>query len=121
MDTNFSCGERIRELRAERALSQEQLAITAGITPAYLGLVERGRRNATVLTIERICTALNISLADFFSTARPCKPLEDEIGLRILHQLSGLSDEEKSICLQLIKTVMQLRLHSIQNHNSTGP
>ncbi|MBQ7871289.1 MAG: helix-turn-helix transcriptional regulator [Oscillospiraceae bacterium] len=121
MKTNFSCGDRIRELRVERSLSQEQLALTAGITPAYLGLVERSKRNATVVIIERICTALNISLADFFSTAQPCKPLEDEIGRRILHQLSGLSDEEKLICLQLIKNALQLRLHGLQGPHTEEP
>lgn len=114
MKTNFSCGNRIRQLRNDRALSQEQLALNAGITPAYLGLVERGKRNATVLTIERICNALNISLAEFFSTAHPGKPVEDDIGKHILYQLSGLREEEKLICLHLIKTALQLRAQALQ-------
>lgn len=37
MDKNFSIGNRVRKLRNERNLSQEQLALTAEITTAYLG------------------------------------------------------------------------------------
>lgn len=109
MKSNFSCGNRIRELRQERALSQERLALIAGITPTYLGLVERGKRNATVSTIEAICNALNISLAEFFSVADAPPPLEDDTSIQILHQLIGLNKSEKQIVLQIIKNIIQLR------------
>ena len=115
---NFSCGERIKELRNKRALSQERLALNAGITPAYLGLVERGKRNATVVTIERICAALNISLADFFADADSCEVLEDEIGTQILHQLSGLTTEEKRAFLQLVKDALHIRQLSTVHSSS---
>lgn len=108
MKRNFSCGNRIRELRNERALSQERLALNAGITPAYLGLVERGKRNATVATVERVCGALNISLAEFFAPADSCV-VEDEVGKQILCQLNGLSDEEKQSFLQLVKQVLHIQ------------
>ena len=109
MDSNFSCGNRIKELRKARALSQETLALNAGITTTYLGLVERGKKNATVATIEAICYALNISLADFFSVADSPISVEDDTGIQILHQLTGLSDNEKQLILQIIKNVVQLR------------
>lgn len=115
MNKNFSCGNRIKELRTERSLSQERLALNAGITPAYLGLVERGKRNATVTTIERICAALNISLAEFFSVADSFTPVDDDIGKQILYQLSGLSDEEKQLFLQLIKDAVHIRQAGIKN------
>ena len=111
---NFSCGERIKELRLERSLSQERLALNAGIAPAYLGLVERGKRNATIATIECICYALNISLAEFFSPATNCNPVEDTIGKQILHQLVGLSDEEKQAILQMVKQAIHLRQLSME-------
>ena len=114
MNRNFSCGERIKELRVERSLSQERLALNAGITPAYLGLVERGKRNATVATVERICMALNISLAEFFSVADSCAPVEDDIGKQILYQISGLSEDEKLAFLQLVKQGMHIRQLGIQ-------
>ena len=111
MNANFSCGERIRQLRNERGLSQEQVALTADITPAYLGLVERGKRNATVAIVERICMAMNLSLAEFFSEATYSREVEDDVGRQILHWIAPLSEEEKRLCLQLIRTALQLKPH----------
>ena len=115
MPTNFSCGDRIRELRTERGLSQEQLALTAGITPAYLGLVERGTRNATVRVIERLCHAMNVSLASFFAADSTPSPGIDETEQQLLGQLSILTDEEKSVILQTVRSVLQLRTIAIRN------
>ena len=96
-------------MRTERALSQERLALNAGITPTYLGLVEREQRNATVATIERLCSALNISLAEFFAVADHSEPMESDVGKQILSQLNGLNDEEKLAMLQLVKDVLHIR------------
>ena len=109
METNFNCGHRIRHLRNERAISQEQLALSAGITPAYLGLVERGQRNATVRTVERICDALGISLAVFFAETDRQADADDGDKM-LLYQLHSLNHEEKQLCLQLIKTALQFKL-----------
>lgn len=114
MKDNFSCGARIRALRLERGLSQEQLALAAGITPAYLGQVERGVKNPTVQIIEYVCEAMNVSLSAFFSDTASTPTVEDATEKQILGQLSILSTEEKSIVLQVIKNLMQLRLAAIQ-------
>lgn len=94
MNKIFRFGNQIKGLHTERSLSLERFALNARITPIYLGLAEHGKRNATVTTIDRICTALSISPAEFFSVADPFFPVDDDIGKQILHQLSGLSDEE---------------------------
>ena len=115
MNSNFSCGNRIKELRKARSLSQEMLALNAGITTTYLGLVERGKRNATIVTIESVCTALNVSLAEFFSVSDTPQFIEDDIDKQILHQLIGLSDNEKQLILQIIKNIAQIRRIGLQN------
>lgn len=61
-------GSRIRELRKEAAVSQEKLALIAGIDRTYLASVENGKRNISIINLEKIANALNCSLADFFST-----------------------------------------------------
>lgn len=66
MEHNFSVGQRIRELRKQNYLSQEQLALAAEITTAYLGQIERNEKNPTVAVVEKICGALGIGLAEFF-------------------------------------------------------
>ncbi|MGE7271989.1 helix-turn-helix domain-containing protein [Brevibacillus panacihumi] len=59
-------GERIREVRKIRGLTQEQLGERAGIHYSYIGGTERGERNISLDTLDRIIHALNLSPADFF-------------------------------------------------------
>lgn len=59
-------GARIRQLRTERGMSLEKLALECGMNPAFLGHVERGLRCPTVYTLARVCSGLNISLAELF-------------------------------------------------------
>lgn len=60
-------GQRIRELRANMGLSQEKLALKADIDRTYLAGVERGKRNISLLSLEKILNALEISFREFFS------------------------------------------------------
>lgn len=59
-------GNRIRALRKQRGLSQEKLALKAGIDRTYLACIETGKRNATLLSLEKVAIALDISMRDFF-------------------------------------------------------
>ena len=59
-------GNRIRALRKQRGLSQEKLALKAGIDQTYLAGIETGKRNATLLSLEKVAIALDISMRDFF-------------------------------------------------------
>jgi len=56
-------GERIRHFRALKKLSQEELALNAGINPTYIGHIERGLKCPTIDTLNKICIALNITLS----------------------------------------------------------
>ena len=57
-------GERVRVLRQARGLSQETLALAAGLDRTYIGGVERGERNISLLNIQKIAQALGVSPAD---------------------------------------------------------
>ncbi len=63
-------GERIRELRKQNNLTQEELAEKAKLHHTYIGSVERGDKNISLKNIEKVIRGLNVSLADFFSTFR---------------------------------------------------
>jgi transcriptional regulator with XRE-family HTH domain len=54
----------IRGLRVEQDLSQEEVAIDAGITPGSLSRIERAQSNPTWTTVERIAESLGVSLVD---------------------------------------------------------
>ena len=59
-------GNRIRSLRLEQALSQEQLAELADLHRTYVGSVERGERNVSLDAIWQFADALNTTPVSFF-------------------------------------------------------
>lgn len=59
-------GNKLRTLRKEKGLSQEQLAQRAGLDRTYISSIERGRRNVALINCFRLAQALSISIYDFF-------------------------------------------------------
>ncbi len=64
LKTNF--GKRVRDLRSRQDLSQEVLAEMCDLDRSYIGGVERGERNISLLNIHKIADALGISPRDLF-------------------------------------------------------
>lgn len=57
-------GERVREIRTQKGLSQEQLAHIANVHRTYIGMIERAEKNITLINIEKIANALQINIKD---------------------------------------------------------
>lgn len=57
-------GQRIRQLRKSRALSQENLAFSAGVHRTYVGMIERGEKNITLSNIRKMADAFGISVSE---------------------------------------------------------
>lgn len=68
MDIKESIGERIRELREQQKLSQEKLAEFANLDRTYINSVEKGKRNISIINIEKIANALGYTLREFFTS-----------------------------------------------------
>lgn len=60
-------GDRIKEVRVEKKLSQESVAYNSGIERSFMTHIENGRRNVSVETLEKVLTGLDISFSDFFN------------------------------------------------------
>lgn len=68
MDIKWKVGQRVKQLRLQRKLSQEGLANKAEVDRTYMTDVENGRRNISVEVLERIIGALELSYAEFFNS-----------------------------------------------------
>lgn len=60
-------GSNIRKFRLENDFSQENLALTSGVHPAYISKLERGEKCPTIDTLYKISKALNISIYELIN------------------------------------------------------
>jgi Predicted transcriptional regulator with C-terminal CBS domains len=66
MDLKAKIGSRIVQLRKAKNLTQQKFAYAADMERTYLNHIEKGRKNISVATLERILDALDVSIKDFF-------------------------------------------------------
>lgn len=59
-------GERVRQLRKQRGLSQEDFASLSGIDRSYMGHIERGEKNVTIIKIFLLAEALQVGVEELF-------------------------------------------------------
>ena len=59
-------GKRIKEIRSEKGISQEKLALKAELDRTYVAGVENGKRNPSIKSLEKIINALDINFGGFF-------------------------------------------------------
>lgn len=59
-------GEKIRELRKQKGISQEELSYKADLHRTYIGMIERAEKNLTLTNIEKIAKALNVEIKELF-------------------------------------------------------
>ncbi len=72
-------GNRIRELRSRTGLSQEKFAQKIGMDRTYFASVELGKRNISIVNIEKIANGLDVSLSEFFKDIWIQSDLMDDI------------------------------------------
>jgi len=76
-DLQRTVGRNLRAHREARGLSQEAFADVLGVHRTYMGSVERGERNLTLKSVERIAKRLNLDPLDL--VAQEPQPPDDEI------------------------------------------
>lgn len=92
-DYQKSFGKNVRRLRLLRDLKQEQLADKSGLSLQHIGAIERGTGNPTLLTLEKIASALSVSVEELFvleEFKRSTKELREDL----LAQLENCNDSD---------------------------
>lgn len=90
---SHTIGNRIRQLRNDIPLSQEQLALKAGIATSFLGEIERNTKKPSIDSLEKIAIALEISLSELFNY--------------------NVDTLDKSDCFYLDKILMEMRQYTM--------
>ena len=96
-------GQRIRNYRTAAGLSQEKLAELSGCHPTYIGQLERGEKNATIESIEKIVSALNVSLSKLFEQLGGKDPAGRNIPLECYEFLSAKTLEEQKQLFNILQ------------------
>jgi len=104
-DLAKTVGQRIRNYRTQLGLSQEKLAEFAGCHPTYIGQLERGEKNATLESIDKVSSSLNISLSKLFENLGGKSTNERNIPLECYEFLLTKSQDEQE---QIIKILIEM-------------
>ena len=98
-------GQRIRNYRTARGLSQEKLAELSGCHPTYIGQIERGEKNATVESVEKIAAALGVTLSDLFEKLGVSDSRSNEIPLLCYELISSKTREEQEQMYRILTEI----------------
>lgn len=93
MEGKFSLGEKLRQLRSERNISQRDLAKMADLSPNSISLIERDETSPSVATLQSLATALNIRMSYFFEEEMPTSVLLIKSGARPKIESEGVTIE----------------------------
>lgn len=108
----MNIGERIRNFRLQKALSQGDIEKRTGLLRCYLSRVENGHTIPSLDTLAKIATAMDVPLAQFFADGIPENgnkgmPQLTDDQVRFLNQIrrysSGLNESDRKLVLQMVK------------------
>ena len=101
-------GQRIRNYRTQKGLSQDKLAELSGFHPTYIGQLERGEKNATLESIEKITSALQISLSTLFERIDDVSDGSRNIPLECYELIAGKTKGEQE---QIYKILLEMDIY----------
>jgi transcriptional regulator with XRE-family HTH domain len=101
-------GNRIRQYRQRSGLSQEKLALNAGLTVSFLGDIERGKKKPTVESLEKLLVALDVTFLEFFTYETDMKLHKNCSALEKLNSmLKDRGNDEVEIIYSVVRQILQ--------------
>lgn len=101
---------RIRELRKKKGYTQEKLAFEASLATSYVSEIERGKKIPTILTLDKIVTALNVSYAELYAFSYYHSGAQEELmAHKIAYEMRDCSPQEQEAIFGLIKQMLELK------------
>lgn len=103
----YEVGQRIRKYRQKANMTQEKLAELAELHHTYIGQVERGEKNLTLTTLERIAQALHVSYSELFGETMG-KHDKNSISLQCYDLIDCLSLSNQEHIYNILSELVQI-------------
>jgi transcriptional regulator with XRE-family HTH domain len=87
-------GEAVRRWRQERGFNQERLAELVGLSTSMIGMIERGEKNTTLESVQRLSDALSVEVRDFFFSSEDDPPSHRHLLFAIAEILKRAPERE---------------------------
>lgn len=107
-EITITVGKRIRKARKAKKLTMEQLAERCDLHPAYIGQLERGEKNASLTTLEKVACALDISLTSLLENSDTVTGNTKNIPADCRSIICSLPPETHSVFYSLLKQIINL-------------
>lgn len=95
----FDVGKRIKDLRLQKGLTGQQLALDLSFSQSFLSGLEQGKKKCSLDNLYAICNVLGCSLSDFFKEEEPCLANEQR---ELLDKYASLNNEQKKVISDLL-------------------
>lgn len=100
-------GKKIKEIRKVKKFTQAELAWKIGVSPNFIGLIERGKKMPSLDTLIKISNTLEVSPSIFFENFKYQFPEEDIFIKKISSLLKETSEQNKKAIYQIVKSIVK--------------
>jgi len=109
-DIGVVIGQRIRNHRKRRGISQEELAHLSNFSVSFIGEVERAEKSPSLENLHKICRALEITIQELFEQVEPAnKSKEAETISNVVNQIQPLPLKDLLTINQMIELMFKFR------------
>jgi len=106
-DIRFDIGARIRQLRQKKGLTIEETAHLAGVHPNYLGDAERGKKNFSITTLEKIAKVLGVPVSGMLSGRIETHTVKSAPADKLVSLFKNASPYEQNFIIQTAKFIIR--------------
>jgi transcriptional regulator with XRE-family HTH domain len=99
----FNLGKQIRDIRTSKNITASWLASKIGVAQSFISGIENGTKKCSFENLEKICSALEITLADFFNYGNPDLPSDLR---QLLHEAKKLTPEQRKKLIEFIRSIL---------------
>lgn len=101
-------GDRIRDLRKKKGLAQEKLGSKAKLHYTYIGGIERGEKNVSIITLSKIAKGLGTTVNEIFNIPKDIKD-PDKLRVSLLKEIDKSDPEIVRLVLNLTRELNRLK------------